>query len=43
MRPNHEIVSREEWLDARKALLAMEKEETKLRDEVRAEHAGRPR
>ncbi|MCJ8055517.1 thioredoxin family protein [Shinella curvata] len=42
MRPNHEIVSREEWLTARKALLAMEKEETKLRDKVRAERLTLP-
>lgn len=42
MRPNHEVVSREEWLDARKALLAMEKEETKLRDKVRAERLTLP-
>ena len=42
MRPNHEIVSREEWLSARKALLAMEKEETKLRDKVRAERLALP-
>ncbi|MGD9477334.1 DUF899 domain-containing protein [Shinella sp. G-2] len=42
MRPNHEIVSQEEWLTARKALLAMEKEETKLRDKVRAERLALP-
>ena len=30
----HPIVSREEWLEARKALLAKEKEETRLRDEI---------
>lgn len=42
MRPNHEIVSREEWLNARKALLALEKEETKLRDKVRAERLTLP-
>ena len=42
MRPNHDIVSREEWLTARKALLAMEKEETKLRDKVRAERLTLP-
>ena len=42
MRPNHEVVSREEWLAARKALLAMEKEETKLRDKVRAERLTLP-
>jgi len=42
MRPNHEIVSREEWLAARKALLTLEKEETKLRDRVRAERLALP-
>ncbi|MCF3640389.1 thioredoxin family protein [Rhizobium sp. TRM95111] len=42
MRPNHRIVSREEWLEARKSLLAMEKEETKLRDKVRAERLSLP-
>lgn len=42
MRPNHEVVSRKEWLTARKALLALEKEETKLRDKVRAERLALP-
>lgn len=42
MRPNHDIVSRDEWLEARKSLLAMEKEETKLRDKVRAERLALP-
>lgn len=42
MRPNHEVVSREDWLAARKALLALEKEETKLRDKVRAERLALP-
>lgn len=42
MRPSHEIVSREEWLKARTAFLAMEKEETKLRDKVRAERLALP-
>ncbi len=42
MRPNHEIVSRQEWLNARKALLSLEKEETKLRDKVRAERLALP-
>src|SRR5688572_20063516 len=31
---SHEIVSREEWLKARKALLAKEKELTRQRDEL---------
>lgn len=42
MRPNHEVVSRKEWLTARKALLTLEKEETKLRDKVRAERLALP-
>lgn len=42
MRPDHEIVSRKEWLQARKALLSLEKEETKLRDKVRAERLALP-
>lgn len=36
------VVSREEWLEARKALLATEKEETKLRDKIRAERQKMP-
>ena len=36
------IVSREEWLAARKALLAREKAETRLRDEVAAARAALP-
>ena len=42
MRPDHEIVSRKEWLAARQALLSLEKEETKLRDKVRAERFALP-
>jgi len=42
MRPNHDIVSRETWLNARKTLLALEKEETRLRDKVRAERLALP-
>lgn len=38
----HAIVSREEWLTARKALLAQEKEETHLRDKVRAQREALP-
>src|SRR5689334_4619679 len=30
----HEVVSREQWVEARKALLAKEKEFTRLRDEL---------
>ena len=33
---NNPVVSREKWLEARRGLLAMEKEETRLRDKVRA-------
>jgi predicted dithiol-disulfide oxidoreductase (DUF899 family) len=36
------VVSREKWLEARKALLATEKEETKLRDKIRAERQKMP-
>lgn len=42
MRPNHRIVSEKEWLEARKALLVLEKEETRLRDKVRAERLALP-
>ena len=41
MAPNR-IVSREEWLTARTALLAREKEETRLRDRVNAERLALP-
>src|SRR5436853_367835 len=36
--PNHTIVSREEWLEARRAHLAREKEFTRLRDQLSAVH-----
>ncbi|MBR0556397.1 thioredoxin family protein [Ciceribacter sp. L1K23] len=36
------VVSREEWLEARKVLLAREKEVTRLRDRVRAERLELP-
>ncbi|NVP55733.1 DUF899 domain-containing protein [Mycoplana rhizolycopersici] len=42
MRQEHEVVSREDWVKARQALLAMEKEETRLRDKVRAERLALP-
>lgn len=42
MRPDHAIVSEEEWLAARRTLLALEKEETKLRDRVRAARLALP-
>ncbi|OJF96699.1 DUF899 domain-containing protein [Pararhizobium antarcticum] len=38
----HEIVTREEWLEARRALLVTEKEETRLRDRIRAERLAMP-
>jgi predicted dithiol-disulfide oxidoreductase (DUF899 family) len=41
MQPNP-IVSREEWLTARKALLIKEKEATKLRDKINAERLALP-
>jgi len=40
--PNHAVVSQEEWLIARKALLAKEKAETRLRDEVNAARLALP-
>src|SRR5690606_5766322 len=36
------VVSREEWLEARRELLALEKEETRLRDRVRAKRRALP-
>jgi len=38
----HPVVSREEWLKARKALLAREKEATRLRDAINAERLALP-
>lgn len=38
----HQVVSREEWLEARRALLAREKAETRLRDEVNAARRALP-
>jgi predicted dithiol-disulfide oxidoreductase (DUF899 family) len=38
----HQIVSREEWLTARKALLRKEKEFTRLRDQLNAERRALP-
>jgi len=38
----HRIVSREEWIEARKALLAKEKEWTRLRDRLSAERRQLP-
>jgi len=39
---DHAVVSREEWLSARRALLTKEKQETRLRDEVRAARQALP-
>ena len=39
---HHPVVSREEWLVARKALLLREKEATHLRDEINAERLALP-
>lgn len=36
------VVSRDEWLEARRALLVAEKEETKLRDKIRAARQNMP-
>lgn len=38
----HDVVTREDWLDARKSLLAREKELTRLRDAVSAERRALP-
>ncbi len=40
--PLHRVISREEWLDARTALLAKEKELTRLRDRLAAERRALP-
>jgi predicted dithiol-disulfide oxidoreductase (DUF899 family) len=40
--PDHAVVSRAEWLEARRALLLREKEETHLRDAVNAERLALP-
>lgn len=39
---NHPVVSHDEWLTARRALLRREKEETRLRDAVNAERLALP-
>jgi predicted dithiol-disulfide oxidoreductase (DUF899 family) len=39
---DHKIVSRAEWLEARKAHLAKEKELTRLRDQLSAERRAMP-
>ena len=40
--PGHYVVSREEWVDARKALLTKEKALTQLRDQLAAERRALP-
>src|SRR5260370_16942678 len=40
--PQHPVVSQEEWLTARKALLTLEKRFTHLRDKIRAERLALP-
>ncbi|TWF57059.1 DUF899 domain-containing protein [Neorhizobium alkalisoli] len=40
--PKNKVVSQEEWLEARRRLLLLEKEETHLRDRVRAERQALP-
>jgi predicted dithiol-disulfide oxidoreductase (DUF899 family) len=40
--PNHPVVSHDEWVAARKALLLREKEEIRLRDAVNAERLALP-
>lgn len=40
--PANAVVSREEWLESRRKLLALEKEETRLRDKVRAQRRALP-
>lgn len=40
--PHNPVVSREEWLAARKALLVREKEATRLRDQINAERLALP-
>mgnify|MGYP001178167776 CR=1 FL=1 len=39
---SHPVISREEWLEQRRTLLALEKEETRLRDRVRAARQALP-
>ena len=40
--PEHEILSREEWIAARKELLKKEKESTRLRDQLGVERRRLP-
>jgi predicted dithiol-disulfide oxidoreductase (DUF899 family) len=39
---NHQVVSQAKWLEARKELLAKEKEFTRLRDELSQQHRELP-
>ena len=39
---DHKVVSKEDWVDARKVLLGKEKEFTRLRDELSAERRRLP-
>ncbi|WP_306886309.1 DUF899 domain-containing protein [Amorphus orientalis] len=39
---SHRVVSRDEWLEARRALLEREKQATRLRDEINAERLALP-
>ncbi|MGH6761072.1 MAG: DUF899 domain-containing protein [Phyllobacterium sp.] len=39
---NNTVVAREEWLESRKALLALEKEATRLRDRINAQRLSMP-
>ena len=39
---DHNIVSRDEWIEARKQLLAKEKEFTRLRDQISQERRNLP-
>jgi predicted dithiol-disulfide oxidoreductase (DUF899 family) len=42
MATNHEVVSEDDWLKARKKLLAMEKEFLRMQDAVSAERRSLP-
>lgn len=42
MMVDHPVVSQEEWLAARRALLAKEKAATRLRDEINAQRLALP-
>jgi predicted dithiol-disulfide oxidoreductase (DUF899 family) len=40
--PNHEVVSKEQWIDARKRLLIKEKEFMRLRDQLSQQRRDLP-